>query len=106
MPRRRPRPAAAPVLAVLAVGVLAGCGAISGAKPAGAGTQGAAAPASVSTPLPACGTTRTSAGVPVEIEIKHGPVPCRALSLIRTVSKRHLILEPRARAAGSRWRSR
>ena len=30
MPRRRPRPAAAPVLAVLAVGVLAGCGAGGG----------------------------------------------------------------------------
>jgi len=38
MPRRRPRPAAAPVLAVLALGMLAGCGTVSGAKPAGAGT--------------------------------------------------------------------
>ena len=45
MPRRRPRPAAIPVLAVLTVGLLAGCGAVSGARPAGAGTQGAAAPA-------------------------------------------------------------
>jgi hypothetical protein len=77
MPRRRPRPAAAPVLAVLALGVLAGCGAVTGAKPAGAGTQGAAGSAVVSTPLTGCGTTRTSAGVPVEIEIEHGPVPCR-----------------------------
>jgi hypothetical protein len=25
-----------------------------------------------------CGTTRTAAGVPVEIEIEHGPVPCPA----------------------------
>ena len=78
MPRRRPRLAAIPVLAVLAVGMLAGCGAVSGARPAGAGTQGAAASAVVSTPLTGCGTTRTSAGVPVEIEIEHGPVPCRA----------------------------
>jgi hypothetical protein len=78
MPRRRPRPVAAPVLAVLGVGMLAGCGAITGAKPAGAGTQGAASPAVVSTPLASCGTTRTSAGVAVEIEIEHGPVPCRA----------------------------
>ena len=78
MPRRRPRPAAAPVLAVLAVGVLAGCSAITGAKPAGAGTQAAAAPAVANTPLTGCGTTRTSAGVAVEIEIEHGPVACRA----------------------------
>jgi hypothetical protein len=78
MPRRRPRPAAALVLAALALGMVAGCGAVTGAQPTGAGTQGAAAHAADSTPLPGCGTTRTSAGVPVEIEIEHGPVPCRA----------------------------
>ena len=66
MPRRRPRPAVTPVLAVLALGMLAGCSAVTGAKPAGAGTQGAAAHAVASTPLTGCGTTRTSAGVPVE----------------------------------------
>jgi hypothetical protein len=76
MSRRRPRPAA-PVLAVLALGVLAGCGAVTGAKPAGAGTQGAAGSAVASAPLTGCGTTRTSAGVRVEIEIEHGPVRCR-----------------------------
>ncbi len=90
MPRRRPRPAAAPVLAVLALGMLAGCGAVSGAKPAGAGTQGAAAPAVVSTPLTGCGTTRTSAGVPVEIEIEHGPVPCRAALAVERAYARAL----------------
>src|SRR4249919_3604291 len=68
MSRRRPRPAAIPVLAVLTVGMLAGCGAVSGARPAGAGTQGAVASAVASTPLTGCGTARTSAGVPVEIE--------------------------------------
>jgi hypothetical protein len=83
MPRRRPRPAA-PVLAVLALGMLAGCG----AKPAGARTHGAAAPAVVSTPLTGCGTTRTSAGVTVEIEIEHGPVPCRdALAVERAYAR-------------------
>src|SRR5262245_58722851 len=61
MPCRRPRPAATPVLAVLALGVLAGCSAVTGAKPAGAGTQGAAGSAVASTPLTGCGTTRTSA---------------------------------------------
>ena len=29
-------------------------------------------------PLPSCGTAHTAAGVPVEIEIEHGPVPCPA----------------------------
>jgi len=83
MPRRRPRPAA-PVLAVLALGMLAGCG----ATPAGARTHGAAAPAVVSTPLTGCGTTRTSAGVTVEIEIEHGPVPCRdALAVERAYAR-------------------
>jgi hypothetical protein len=86
MPRRRPRPAAIPVLAVLAVGMLAGCG----AGPAGAGTQGAAASAVVSTPLTGCGTTRTSAGVPVEIEIEHGPVPCPAALAVERAYARAL----------------
>ena len=90
MPRRRPRLAAIPVLAVLAVGMLAGCGAVSGARPAGAGTQGAAASAVVSTPLTGCGTTRTSAGVPVEIEVEHGPVPCRAALAVERAYARAL----------------
>jgi len=90
MPRRRPRPVAAPVLAVLALGMLAGCGAVTGAKPAGARTQGAAAPAVVSTPLTGCGATRTSAGVPVEIEIEHGPVPCRAALAVERAYARAL----------------
>jgi len=90
MPRRRLRPAAAPVVAVLAVGVLAGCSAITGAKPAGAGTQAAAAPAVASTPLTGCGTTRTSAGVPVEIEIEHGPVACRAALAVERAYARAL----------------
>ena len=90
MPCRRPRPAAAPVVAVLALGMLAGCGAVTGAKPAGAGTQGAATHAVASTPLASCGTTRTSAGVPVEIEIEHGPVPCRAALAVERAYARAL----------------
>jgi hypothetical protein len=90
MSRRRPRPAAIPVLAVLAVGMLAGCGAVTGARPAGAGTQGAAASAAVSTPLTGCGTARTSAGVPVEIEIGHGPVPCPAALAVERAYARAL----------------
>src|SRR6516225_186117 len=90
MPRRRLRPAAAPVLVVLVLGLVAGCGAVTGAKPAGAGTQGAAAHAVASTPLTGCGTTRTSAGVPVEIEIQHGPVPCRAALAVERAYARAL----------------
>ena len=89
MPRRRPRPAA-PVFVVLALGMLAGCGAVTGAKPAGAGTQAAATHAVASTPLASCGTTRTSAGVPVEIEIEHGPVPCRAALAVERAYARAL----------------
>ena len=95
MSRRRPRPAAIPVLAVLAVGMLAvgmlaGCGAVSGARPDGAGTQGAVASAVASTPLTGCGTARTSAGVPVEIEIEHGPVPCPAALAVERAYARAL----------------
>jgi hypothetical protein len=75
MPRRCSRPAAATVLAALALGVATGCGAVTGAKPAGAGTL---SPTARSTPQAGCGTTRTSAGVTVEIEIEHGQVPCPA----------------------------
>ena len=75
MSRRSPRPVAAPVLAALALGMVASCGAVTGAKPAGA--QSTAGPAG-STPLPSCGTGHTAAGVPVEIEVEHGPVSCPA----------------------------
>lgn len=74
MPRRCSWPAAAPVLAALILGMVAGCSTVSGARPAGGGAQVIAS----TSPLPACGTTRTPAGVPVEIEIVHGPVACSA----------------------------
>jgi len=54
--------------------MVAGCSTVSGARPAGGGAQVIAS----TSPLPACGTTRTPAGVPVEIEIVHGPVGCSA----------------------------
>jgi hypothetical protein len=74
MPRRCSRPVAAPVLAVLALGMVAGCSTATSAKPAGTATQVVA----TSTPLAGCGTTRTAAGVPVDIEVVHGPVACSA----------------------------
>jgi len=76
MPRRCSRPVAAPVLAALALGMVAGCSTVTSTstKPAGGGTQVAA----TSSPLAGCGTARTAAGVPVEIEIVHGQVACSA----------------------------
>jgi len=76
MPRRCSRPAAAPVLAALALGMVAGCSTVTSAKPAGGGTGTQVA--ATSTPLAGCGTARTAAGVPVEIEIMHGRVACPA----------------------------
>ena len=79
MPRRCSRPVAAPVLAALALGVVAGCSTATSSIPtsatsAGSGTQIVAS----SAPLAGCGTTRTAAGVPVEIEVMHGQVACPA----------------------------
>ncbi|HUZ37215.1 MAG TPA: hypothetical protein VMV17_12885 [Streptosporangiaceae bacterium] len=78
MPGRSSWPVAAPVLALLAVGVLAGCGASAGAKPAGPGASSTPGPVITAKPVAQCGTARTAAGVPVEIEIEHGSVPCAA----------------------------
>jgi hypothetical protein len=57
------------VLAVIAAGMTAGCGA-AGAQP-GAGGTAAAGPV-----MTVCGTARTAAGVPVRIEIDQDSVGC------------------------------
>jgi len=59
----RPRLAALAALAALSALLLAGCG--GGAKPAAATVQ-------------VCGTGKTAANVPVEIEVDHGQVSCPA----------------------------
>ena len=69
MPGRRPWPAAVAITLSGAV-MVAGCSAGSGSPAAGA--------AGSSAPMAPCGTTRTAAGVPVNIEIAHGTVPCAA----------------------------
>jgi hypothetical protein len=75
MPGRRTWPA---VVAVTLGGAMmvAGCAA-GGGTPAGSGSA-AAGPAGSIAPMTPCGTTRTAAGVPVNIEIAHGTVPCAA----------------------------
>jgi hypothetical protein len=75
MPGRRPWPAAVAVTLSGAV-LVAGCAA-GGSIPAGGGPPGTGAAGS-SAPMTPCGTTRTAAGVPVNIEIVHGTVPCAA----------------------------
>jgi hypothetical protein len=54
--------------------MVAGCSTVTSATPPGAGAHVVA----TSTPLAGCGITRTAAGVPVEIEVVHGPVVCSA----------------------------
>jgi hypothetical protein len=66
----RSRPVAAPVAAMLALGAVAGC---SGKPaPGTGGTPGTGGNAAVR-----CGSGRTAAGVPIEIEVAHGPVGCQ-----------------------------
>ncbi|HEY6278466.1 MAG TPA: hypothetical protein VIX86_19295 [Streptosporangiaceae bacterium] len=72
MPGRRPWPAALAV--ALIVVAVAGCGAAGGSS-GGGGSPGAGSAGS-SAPMTTCGTTHTAAGVPVNIEIAHGTVPC------------------------------
>lgn len=74
MPGRLRWPAA---VAVTLGGVLlaAGCGG-GGSTPSGAASPGTG-PAGTAGMTP-CGITRTAAGVPVNIEIAHGTVPCAA----------------------------
>jgi hypothetical protein len=70
-------PVAAPVLVpCVALSLATACGGTPGANPAG--TQTATAAAAPGPPMTRCGTTRTAAGVPVEIEIKPGSVACTA----------------------------
>jgi hypothetical protein len=75
MPGRLPWPAAIALSLAVAV-MVAGCGA-GASTPAGSGSPGTGAAGS-SVPMTPCGTTRTAAGVPVNIEIAHGTVACAA----------------------------
>jgi hypothetical protein len=75
--RRSPvRPAGAAFPAALAVALLAGCGA-SGTAQSAAGTPGTQSPMPSATGH-VCGQGKTAAGVPVLVEIAHGPASCGA----------------------------
>jgi hypothetical protein len=72
------RAVAALVLAVLTVSAVAGCGGAKGTPPAPV----AGAPAT------RCGSVRTAAGVPVQVEVLHGVAACRiALAVERSYTR-------------------
>jgi hypothetical protein len=78
------RAAAALILAVFAAGAVAGCGPAHGKSSPGAqgGTPAGGPPAAQ------CGTVRTAAGVPVQIDVQHGPTACAtAMSVERAYSR-------------------
>jgi hypothetical protein len=81
------RAAAALVLAVLTAGALAGCGLAHGKSPGSGGPAGAQ-PSSGGAPATQCGTVRTAAGVPVQIEVQNGQTACQtALTIEHAYSR-------------------
>lgn len=62
-------------LAVLTASSAAGCGP-SRSPSSGPGGQGGTQPPAGSASATQCGTARTAAGVPVVIEVQHGPAGC------------------------------
>ena len=75
MPGRLLWPAALAITLGGAV-LVAGCGA--GASTSAGGGSPGTGPGGSAAPMTLCGTTRTAAGVPVNIEIAHGAVACTA----------------------------
>jgi hypothetical protein len=65
--RGRSRAVAASALAVLAAGAVAGCGATPGKQ--GTTAAGGPGPTTSSVPATRCGTVRTAAGVPVDVDV-------------------------------------
>jgi hypothetical protein len=65
--RGHSRAVAAGALAVLATAAVAGCGATPAKRSTASG--GGSAPTAHSTPATRCGTVRTAAGVPVDVEV-------------------------------------
>ena len=63
-------------LAVLTASAVAGCGPTRSPS-SGAGGQGGTQPPAGGAPATQCGAARTAAGVPVMIEVQHGPATCQ-----------------------------
>ncbi len=84
--RGHSRAVAASALAVLAASAVAGCGATPGKQSttAAGGSPGSSA---ASVPATRCGTARTAAGVPVDVEVV-GQAPCgEAMKVERAYSR-------------------
>jgi hypothetical protein len=72
---------------VLTAGAVTGCGAAHGTSP-GSGGQAGTQPASGGAPATQCGTARTAAGVPVQVEVQKGQTACHtALTVERAYSR-------------------
>ena len=81
------------VLAVLTASAAAGCGPTRSPS-SGAGAQGGA-----DVPATQCGTVRTAAGVPVVIEVQHGPAGCQiAVAVERSYT--HAVASGKVRGNG------
>ena len=87
--RGRSRAVAVCVLAVLAGGATAGCGDASG-KLASGGAKGSSPGASTTRPATPCGTVRTAAGVPVNVEVEGGQASCGTARAIERAYSRDL----------------
>lgn len=97
--RGHSRAVAACVLAVLAAGAVAGCGAGPGKQNTTAG--GGSGPTAGSTPATRCGTVRTAAGVPVAVEVE-GQAPCPgALTVERDYTRAILSGKVRGNGGGA-----
>ena len=81
------------VLAVLTASAAAGCGPTRSPS-SGAGAQGGA-----DGPAAQCGTVRTAAGVPVMVEVQHGPAGCQiAMAVERSYT--HAVASGKVRGNG------
>jgi hypothetical protein len=76
----RSRAVAASALAVLAAGAVAGCGATPG-KPSTTAAGGGPGPTASSVPATRCGTVRTAAGVPVDVDVV-GQASCQDAMMV------------------------
>jgi hypothetical protein len=84
--RGHSRAVAASALAVLAASTVAGCGATPG-KQSTTAAGGGPGSSAASAPATRCGTARTAAGVPVDVEVV-GQAPCdEAMTVERAYSR-------------------
>lgn len=89
---RRTRPVAASVAAVLAIGTLTCCTACARSKGSDPGAI----------PVIRCGATSTAVGVPVDINVERGSVPCKvALTVERNYSRAVAAGKVRGNGGGS-----